>query len=493
MSLTRHSADPPWDPLISEVAITSRAPELTGRQQAVPSRVSRDGHWRGRHYSGWRARVDQVRAFIAQARSDSLVRNSVFVMASSVVSAAFGYVFWLLAAHLYSPAVVGLTAAVISAAAIMLLLASLGVGGTLIQSLPRQPKETEWSATFWAGMATVTLFAVALCGAGVAVVPLISPELMVLRGMGYAAMFAVGTVALTVGATLDYVYFAERRASDAFSRNAGAGAVKVLLLGLLALAFGPDALRLLTAWGVAAVIGLGLGVVLLVRHIGVARPPGFSVLVQTARGFRSRLTGHQLIGMGAGLLPYLLPLLVTARLSARDNAYFYTTWMLAGLFLVIAPAFSQSLFAEGMHRPEEIGVLARSAFKIIGVILVPGLVAILLLGGTLLSGFGHAYSDHAVGLLRLAALASIPDAVTNVYVGVLRVEARLTAAALLNLGVGIGTLIISWFLLPLIGISAVGWAFLAMQLCGCVYVVLDWRRQRSCARVQHGSNHKEIR
>jgi O-antigen/teichoic acid export membrane protein len=492
MSLTRQSADPPRDSLISDVEITSRAPEFPGRKQAVPSRVSRDGHWRG-HYWGWRARIDWVRAFIDQARSDSLIRNSVFVMASSMVSAAFGYLFWLLAAHLYSPAVVGLTAAVISAATIMLLLASLGVGGTLIQSLPRQPKKTEWSATFWAGMATVTLFAVGLCGIGVAVVPLISPELTVLRGMGYAAMFAVGTVALTMGATLDYVYFAERRASDAFSRNSAVGAVKVLLLGLLALAFGPDALRLLTAWGVAAVIGLGLGVVLLVRHIGVARPPGFSVLVQTARGFRSRFTGHQLIGMGAALLPYLLPLLVTVRLSARDNAYFYTTWMLAGLFLIIAPAFSQSLFAEGMHRPEEIGVLARSAFKIIGVILVPGLVAILLLGGALLSAFGHAYSDHAVGLLRLAALASIPDAVTNVYLGVLRVEARLTAAASLNLGIGISTLIISWFLLPLIGISAVGWAFLAMQLCGCVYVVLDWRRQSSRARMQNGFHHKGIR
>jgi O-antigen/teichoic acid export membrane protein len=476
MSLAPHSADPPRDLPISDVEIThpSQAPELTGRL-------------------GLRARIDWVRGFIDRAHSDSLIRNSVFMMATTVVSAAFGYAFWLLAARLYSPAVVGLTAAVTSAANIMLLLSSLGVGGTLIQSLPRQPKKTEWSATFWAGMATVTLFAVGLCGIGVAVVPLISPELTVLRGMGYAAVFAVGTVAITVGVTIDYVYIAERRASDAFSRNSAAGAVKVLLLGLLALAFGPDALRLLTAWGVAAVIGLGLGVVLLVRHIGVARPPGFSVLVQTARGFRSRFTGHQLIGMGAALLPYLLPLLVTVRLSARDNAYFYTTWMLAGLFLIIAPAFSQSLFAEGMHRPEEIGVLARSAFKIIGVILVPGLVAILLLGGTLLSAFGHAYSDHAVGLLRLAALASIPDAVTNVYVGVLRVEARLTAAASLNLGIGIGTLIISWFLLPLIGISAVGGAFLAMQLCGCVYVVLDRGRQRSCARVQKGRNHKEIR
>lgn len=476
MSLAPRSADPPRDLPISDVEIThpSQAPELTGRL-------------------GLRARVDWARGFIDRARNDSLIRNGVFITATQVVSSAFGYLFWLLAARLYSPAIVGLTAAATSATSIVLMLSCLGVSGMLIQSLPRQPKETEWSATFWAGIATVTFFAAALCGTGVAVLPLISPELVALRGVGFAAVFAVGTVALTVGSTLDSVYFAERRASDAFKRNFAVGAVKVLMLGFLALAFRPGALRLLGAWGVAAVFGLGLGAALLVRHIGIARPPGFSVLVRTARGFRSRVTSHQLIGIGAGLLPYLLPLIVTVRLSARDNAYFYTTWMLVALFLVIAPAFSNSLFAEGIHRPEEVGALTRSAFKIMGAIMVPGLVAILVLGGTLLSAFGHAYTDHAVGLLRLAVLASIPDAVVHVYVGVLRAEARLAVAASLLVGIGIGTVVISWFLLPLTGISAVGWAFLAMQLCGCVYVVLDWRRQRSRARVQNGRHHKEIR
>jgi O-antigen/teichoic acid export membrane protein len=159
----------------------------------------------------------------------------------------------------------------------------------------------------------------------------------------------------------------------------------------------------------------------------------------------------------------------------------------------MAPAFSNSLFAEGIHRPEEVGALARSAFKIMGAILVPGLVTILVLGGTLLSAFGHAYSEHAAGLLRLAVFASIPDAVVHVYVGVLRAQARLAAAASLLLGIGIGTVLISWFLLPMIGISAVGWAFLAMQLCGCVFVVLDRRRQRPPTRVQDGRRHVEIR
>ncbi|ORW38331.1 hypothetical protein AWB90_23880 [Mycobacterium paraense] len=463
------SADIPKDSLISHLELPHpwRAPELARRPDL-------------------RARIDWARGFVGRARSDSLLRNGVFSTATQVVNSAFGYVFWLLAAHSYSPATIGLTAAATSTTSIVLMLSCLGVGGMLIQSLPRQDKHTEWSATFWAGMATVTFFAAALCAAGVAVLPLISPELAALRGVGFAAAFAVGTVALTVGTTLDCVFLAERKANYAFTRNFSVGVVKVLLLGLMALAFGPDAVRLLGAWGLAAAVGLGTGVVLLVRHIGVARPPGFSVLIRTARGFRSRVTLHQLIGLGAGLLTYLLPLIVTVRLSASENAYFYTTWMLAALFLVIAPAFSNNLFAEGMHRPEELGALARSAFKIMGAIMVPGLVAILVLGGTMLSAFGHSYSGHAVGLLRLVVLASIPDAVVHVYVGVLRAEARLVAAASLLVGIGIGTVVISWFLLPVIGISAVGYAFLATQLCGCAYVVVDWRRRVSGARAHSG-------
>jgi O-antigen/teichoic acid export membrane protein len=458
---------------ISDVEIThpSQVPELTWRLDL-------------------RARIDWVRGFIGRARSDSLIRNAAFSAATQVVNSAFGYVFWLLAARLYSPSVVGLTAAATSATTIVLMLSCVGVAGMLIQSLPRQPKKTEWSATFWAAIATVTLLAAALSGAVIAVLPLISPELAALRGVAYAAVFAVGTVALAVGGTLDSVCVAERKVSYAFRRNFAIGAVKVLMVGLLALAFKPDALLLLGAWEVAAVCGLGVGATLLVRHIGVARPPELSVLIRTARWFRSRVTGHQLFGIGMGLLPYVLPVLVTVRLSARDNGYFYTTWMVVALFLVVAPAFSNNLFAEGMHRPDEVGALARKALKIVAAILVPGLLTILVLGGTLLSVFGHAYTDHAVGLLRLAVLASIPDAVVCVYVGVLRVEARLAAAASLTLSIGIGTLVISWFLLPLIGISAVGCAFLAMQLCGCVYVVVDWRRQRSRTRVQNG---QEIR
>jgi O-antigen/teichoic acid export membrane protein len=117
-------------------------------------------------------------------------------------------------------------------------------------------------------------------------------------------------------------------------------------------------------------------------------------------------------------------------------------------------------------------------------ILVPCVVGVLIFGGALLSAFGQAYEHHALGLLRIVLLASIPDAVTNVYVSVLRVRGRLAVAAALNLGMGSGIIALSWALLPVLGINAVGWAFLSMQLCGSVFVAIDLARWSAWAPVR---------
>jgi O-antigen/teichoic acid export membrane protein len=194
--------------------------------------------------------------------------------------------------------------------------------------------------------------------------------------------------------------------------------------------------------------------------------------------------------MGGALLPFVIPLVVTARLSSTENAYFYTTFMMAGVFMIISPAVSQSLFAEGAHSPLEIFNKARSALGLICLLLAPCILGVFLAGGTLLSVFGPAYEQHAMELLRLVIIASIPDAVTNVYVAVLRVQGRLVAAAILNMAMGIGIVGLSWVFLPRLGISAVGWAFLEMQLCGCVFVVSDILRMSS-PRLAVGYAHQQ--
>ena len=172
--------------------------------------------------------------------------------------------------------------------------------------------------------------------------------------------------------------------------------------------------------------------------------------------------------MGASLLPFVVPLIVTTRLSSTSNAYFYTTWMMAGIFLIISPSVSQSLFAEGVHSPHELLNKARKALGVIAAILLPCIIGIFALGGLLLSAFGASYESHATELLKLVLIASIPDAVTNVYVAVMRVQGRLATAASVNMGMGIGIIVFSWMFLPTLGISR-GWVGISphatMRLC----------------------------
>lgn len=427
---------------------------------------------------------------MGRVRRDSLLRNSLFIMLTTVVNSGLGFVFWVLAARLFTADVVGLIAAIVAASTMVMLLASLGVGGTLIQSLPEQGKSAGWSRTFWAGMAIAVGTSLAIGCAALVLLPLMVGQLAVLDSMQYATVFVVGTVALTAGMILDYVFIAERAAAGMLGRNSFVAISKVLVLVLLTLVAGTSALNLLGAWAAASVGGVGFATILLTRRVSILRPPRASTIAKTALGLRSRLAGNQLIGMGAALLPYLLPLLVTARLSSSDNAYFYTTWMMAGIFLIISPAVSSSLFAEGAHSPHELRAKARAALGILIAMLAPCVLVVFVMGGLMLSAFGPAYEYHATGLLRIVLLASIPDAVTNVYVAVLRVRGRLGVAAGLNLGMGIGTVALSWVLLPVLGINAVGWAFLAMQIGGCAFVALDLLRSSTPARATESAGHE---
>ena len=48
--------------------------------------------------------IRRIPGYLRHARSDSLVRNSLYLMASTVVTAGLGYVFWVVAAHAFTSA-----------------------------------------------------------------------------------------------------------------------------------------------------------------------------------------------------------------------------------------------------------------------------------------------------------------------------------------------------------------------------------------------------
>jgi O-antigen/teichoic acid export membrane protein len=431
-----------------------------------------------------------IPGFFHRARSDSLVRNSLYLMASALVTAALGYVFWVIASRAFTSHEVGVAGAVISLCSTVALLTYLGSSATLIERLPASERSSVW---------TIVLVRVCVATAGVTVVATGAAVLLLLASKDYRSFFTtaspivvavVGAAAWTLVNLFGAAFIASRRAGRLLSIQSLVSAAKVLFV-LPVAAAGAGAAGLVGAWVASAVLGVGVGAVWLIPRMELGRRPGHRPRRREAvtpddrlgphRRARHRrphalpsaaparrLLGQHLTGVGGAVTPLVLPVLVVLRLGVTLNAYFYITWMLGGVFFMVSPSVAAALFAEAARAHSDLRSVVAKALRVIAIMLVPAMV-VMIVGGRLILGlFGASYAAAGYGLLILLAISALPDAVSNVAVAVLRVTHRLGYSTALNLGILVVTLVGAWVLMPPLGIAGVGAAWLGAQTFGAI-------------------------
>ena len=431
-----------------------------------------------------------VSGHLQRAGADSLVRNSLFLMSSTVVTAGLGYVFWVLAAHEFTRQAVGIGSAVISLCSTAALLTYLGSSAILIERLPGRERSSKW-----------TVVLIRVCAATAAVTAVVTAALVpvLLASRDYRLFFStaplvvvavVGAAAWTLVNLLGAAFIAARRAGRLLSIQALISSTKILLLFPLA-AVATGARGLVEAWVASAVIGIGVGVTWLVPGMGLGRRPADrtrrrSPDTPAARRRQRRpathrrapvppsvdsvwhLVGQHLTSVGGAVTPLVLPVLVVLRLGVTLNAYFYITWMVGGAFFMVSPSVASAVFAEGVRAGADLRPTVGKAFRVIALVLAPAM-AVMIVGGKFILGlFGTAYAVAGYGLLILLAISALPDAVSNVAVVICRVTRRLGYSAALNLAILIMTLAGSWVLMPRLGIVGVGVAWLGAQTVGAI-------------------------
>jgi len=418
--------------------------------------------------------VSLLLGLAGRARRDSLVRNSMYMMGTTMVTAGLGYLYWIVAARLYAPDDVGLASALIAAMTLTSSLSSLGVGATLVQLLPGCSSGRLWSLALNAGLAVGGGAGLIAGVVVVALLPLISPSFRVVhQNVGYGGTFVLGVALWTIAGLLDSTFVAERAAGNMFMRNALFAVLKIPLLLAPLLLVGLGSLGIFGSWTLATAFSV-LGGFALVRRLRRGYRPGLRDIARQIPALRASLAGNHLINLGGVAPMYLLPVFVTARLSPADNAYFYTTWMMGSLFFMVSSSVATSLYAEGAHGNTNAGLAhaAWASVRVIAALLGPIMVVFLLGGRYVMDLFGPDYAGHGLVLLTILVVSAVPDAITNVYVTVLRVRRRLPDAALLNVGMALITLVLAWFLLPPLGIAGVGWAWLGGETVGSLAVAL---------------------
>jgi O-antigen/teichoic acid export membrane protein len=412
------------------------------------------------------------------AWGDSLLRNSVLIMANTVVTSLLGYVYWLVAARLFDTATVGLASAVIGLMTITAIVANVGVAGALVQRLPGRARGAEWSTSLSAGIVGAGVAGTVGGLAVIGVLALAGSGLDVVHGsLAFAAVFVLGVCSWALSMVLDYTFIAERSSGHMLVRGTLMGVLKIPLLALAA-AGGATALGLFGSWVGATVLAAAVGLAVQVPRMGKA----FRFRLAVRRELRAMgrsVAGNHLISIGNVLPVYLLPTLIVSRLDAADGAFFYMTWMLGGAFFMISSAIGSSLFAEGSNEPEALRARMRSAAKLVALLLTPAMLVMLIAGDRVLGVFGADYAAAGSTLLVLLTLSAVPDAITNLSVARLRVERRLGFAGALTIGMALTALAGSWLLLPSLGIAGAGWAWLGAQSLGSVAVAVDALARRA--------------
>jgi O-antigen/teichoic acid export membrane protein len=390
-----------------------------------------------------------------------LVGNSIALLAMTHITSLLGYVFWMVCARGVSASVIGMTSTVIGAMTLIALLAAAGFMPLLTRVLPGAGSEERSGLC-----STAFVVAIIVSGlAGVVGVLLLPNRLQTAVGTGWLfALLPAGAVGTALLLVINAALLGIRRAELSLAGTV-VGSVSRLVTVAVILSVGVGAAGadasaahvILLVWVTSLVLAFGLSVGLLVRAT-----PGFRF--RPGRIWLSRLrrvVAWDHVATLAVRSPfYLIPILAAALFPPDQVGYLAMAGMISTAFYAVAAAVSNALLADCADRPDRLRAQARRALRLIGVLLVPPVVIACLMASKILGFFGADYA-HYGALLVLGLLATLPDALINVVVAMLRVQRRLAAVAVVTLSGAAISIGVSWLLMPHMGIMGAGWAAVA--------------------------------
>jgi O-antigen/teichoic acid export membrane protein len=307
--------------------------------------------------------------------------------------------------------------------------ATIGLGTVLMGELPQHEgseRPLVYSAT------AISAVVGAFLGAGLIVAAgLITPELRALAAPAGILLFAVGVATTSSGFVLDQALIGLLRGGLQLLRNTMASIIKlVVLVGIGWIGFAvvpPNGGSLLFTW----VVGATASMAVILKVPPSSKDLGQTALWHVPHGLVGLALRHHMLNLAILAPSLLLPVLVTAVISAEANAYFYIAYTIANLGWAVPAALATALYASGAR---DIGALAARLRLAFWLSIATGIAFNLIMvvaAGALLSIFGAVYADQAGVVLRVLCLAIFPVTITSMYVPIARLERRFLQGTIL--------------------------------------------------------------
>jgi O-antigen/teichoic acid export membrane protein len=375
-----------------------------------------------------------------------LVTNSLGMVVAKFVAMGLGLLFWLVAAQETSRREVGLVGALVATTLLCVQLAQRGTAQGLVSVIGGAQRH-EHLVVVRAARRTVLVGGVVVSAVAVLLGLLSTGDLGELSRHPLAVgVFAMAVTSGALGSVQDQLSMAHGASNGIVVRNAANGAVSVIA-AIIASAVHehPGWLLLFTCWTAGSLTAALIGEFQSLRSVTAHAEELHSDRLRALRRELESVGRRNFVLTFLERLPGLmLPLIVTAVLSAADTAVWYTTWQIAWAVFVIPIALGTGLYADvtadgGGDRPVRARV--RVAIKVaLGLVVGAGALA-LMLSPVVLPLIGKSYADDGLLPLSLLIVAAVPLTIAQVYYGLCRAEGRFREATRLAAAVTVLSLV----------------------------------------------------
>lgn len=364
-----------------------------------------------------------------------LVRSALSLLSTSVVTSGLGFIYWTVAARMFPASEVGESATAIAAMSLIVPFTLLGFGTALVFKLP----------TMSSGRAQLVSTAAVVCAVIAGLVALVCAlvlptDFLGLPGIGHdfftTLIFIGGVSAHSVAMMLDAALLSVVGGGIQLRRNAVHAVGKLVLLVVFALTLSQyGALSIYTSWFVANVVSIAVVGVLLLSQTQVS-VRGLWPRLSALHALRLEAAQHHILNLSLVLPLYAMPIVANVILGSEKAGYLYATWSLAGFVFVLPMAMSTALFASGVRDPSTILTQFRFSLRNSMAASVAANLAILPLGGLVLSIFGAAYAENGRTALIVLCFGGLGVVIRDHHVAVARITGTVGREAVLMVALG---------------------------------------------------------
>lgn len=393
---------------------------------------------------------------------DSLLKNSIYLMATNFIGGIFAFLFWIIAARYYTPDDIGIGSAILSSVSLISMIGTIGLPSALVFYLPRDKNTDKMiSSCLTIGIISSIIFSLIY----VLGIKSWTPGLMLtLNSLTNILIFVIVTTSIIISTLMNAILTAGKRASFLMIKETIYNFVKIFPIILFA-SFG--AIGILISVGIGSILSVLLGFILLFKVWKYSPKLTLDPILINMASFSA---GNYVAFIFYNLPILVLPIIILNMVSAKSAGYFYIAIMIANFLSGTSQSISNSLFAESSDTDKFLNNINKS-IKFSLIILIPGVLIFMIFGKLILNIFNPEYAKYAFESMIILIISSIPVSLINMFNTVRYTQHRVLSVIGMNMLIAFTTIILSVPLIRIMNIEGAAISYLIANMIGATIVV----------------------